>query len=106
MYLNGFIRRLASDDSSLDVTCVANHVSVRNVNPYLIKFAAQDGVPRLVCDLQGLHLRLLVEGDADVAGNFLVLFQVRVEVTRPVPVPEKGDMTEFDRLTALNKKRL
>jgi hypothetical protein len=106
---------------------MANHISVCNVDPYLqnasaisvwcstdgslyyvlnpptiylIEFLAQDGVPRLLRDFHGLHLRLDIEGDAGIAGNLLVFFQVLVEVTRPIPVPEKSDVPKLDRLTA------
>lgn len=67
---------------------------------YLIKISAQDGIPCLVCNFQGLHLGLNIEGDADVAGDFFIFFQVLVEVTRSISVPEKGDMAKLDCLTA------
>lgn len=58
-----------------------------------------------MCNFQGLHLGLNIEGDADVAGNFFIFFQVLVEVTRSISVPEKGDMTKFDCLTAFYTRR-
>jgi hypothetical protein len=74
---------------------------------YLIKFSAQDGIPCLLCNFQGLHFRLNIEGDADVARNFFIFLQTWVEVTRSISIPEKGDMTKLDCLTAifLQKKR-
>jgi hypothetical protein len=74
-------------------------VCFKSIN-YLVEFLAQDGVPRLLRDFQGLHLRLEIEGDAGIAGNLLVFFQALVEVTRPIPVPEKGDVPKLDRLAA------
>jgi hypothetical protein len=127
MYLNSLISCLAPNNGCLHVSCMANHISVCNVDPYLqnasaisvwcskdgslyyvlnpptiylIEFLAQDGVPRLLRDFQGLHLRLDIEGDAGIAGNLLVFFQVLVEVTRPIPVPEKSDVPKLDRLAA------
>ena len=72
---------------------------------YQIKFSAQDGIPCLVCNFQGLHLGLNIEGDADVAGNFFIFFQVLVEVSRPISVPEKSDMTKLDCLTEVHMRR-
>jgi hypothetical protein len=68
---------------------------------YLIEFSAQDRIPCLLRNFQGLHFRLNIEGDADVARNFFIFFQTWVEVTRSVSIPEKSDMSKLDRLTAI-----
>lgn len=65
---------------------------------YLMEFTAKDGVPCLLSNFQGLHLWLDVEGNPNITLNFNIFFHIRVEISRAVSIPEKGNMTKFNSL--------
>ena len=69
-------------------------------NCYLEEFSAENGVSRLLGDLDGLHFGLDIECDSTVTRDFDVLFQRRVEVSGAVSVPEERNVTKLNSLTA------
>lgn len=76
-----------------------DHFRLRVNEPYLIELAAEDSIPCLLSNFQGLHLWFDIERYSAVTWNLNIFFHGWVKVARSISIPEEGDMTKFDGLT-------
>ena len=97
--LHARVTLLARNDGRLEVTSVTDHIRIGVIDTHDIILATAKSLLTCGGDFTRFHERRLVEGNV-VAGNLNVGFEILVEISRAVAIPEEGDVTKLLCLAA------